>query len=376
MLIILMCLPMLAFAAASNPYEEVESHVFNWPLPNCPDTNSPMYDRTGVVSGSNGYHTGWDFAVAGGTEIYAIGAGKVLQSGYANGIGNYCVIEHTLKDDFVVDLGNGETVNYGKKIYSRYCHMIETPRVRVGQSVQGGETVGFVGSTGLSTGNHLHLDIMSKESGVKKALNKTEGFLPYSTWRDHPVYKVLCSKGAHTTANFAPNIICGVLSYVGLVERDHPIDLHPDYGTGGSFGTGSAGSSGESMTSIAYDYIGAVSVSGGRLVSELLNPGTGITDREDDERPLTYTGVMTDYGTMATFNNLASKMKGILTEYSKTGAAIVIFIGTVSVGFGIILKRNNPEERSLMVTGLFAVGVGSLIVFISIILVNMIVEYM
>ena len=82
-----------------------------------------MYDRTGVVAGSNGFHTGWDFAVAGGTDIYAIGAGKVVAAGTASGIGNYIIVQHTLAEDLILDL-DGEMVNFGKTIFSRYCHMM------------------------------------------------------------------------------------------------------------------------------------------------------------------------------------------------------------------------------------------------------------
>ena len=85
---------------------------------------------------------------------------------------------------------------------------------------------------------------------------------------------------------------------------------------------------------------------------------------------------MTDYGTLATFENLTTKMKDLLVKYSKVGAAIVVFLGTLAVGFGIILKRNNPEDRSFLITGLFAVGVGSLIVVAAVYIVNMIVKYM
>ncbi|MCQ2749482.1 MAG: M23 family metallopeptidase [Clostridia bacterium] len=134
-LILFMCLNVssLVFAEAGNPYEETPEGTFCWPLDPCPDTNSPMYDRTGVVSGSVGYHTGWDFAVDGGTPIYAIGAGTVTAAGTTSGIGNYCVIKHELTAPFVLDLGNGETINFGTTLYSRYCHMIAPPSVKSGQ---------------------------------------------------------------------------------------------------------------------------------------------------------------------------------------------------------------------------------------------------
>lgn len=366
------------FAEAGNPYEEAPEGTFCWPLPNCPDTNSPMYDRTGVVSGSNGFHTGWDFAVSEGTDIYAIGAGTVVASGSANGIGYYCIIKHTLTEPLVVDLGNGETVNFGTTLYSRYCHQCRMPDVKSGDWVAGGQIIGHVGNTGLSTGPHLHMDIMSQNPGVSKSISSTEGFLPYSEKRGKPVYKILATKGSHQKANFAPNMVCGVLKYKGNEDKNHEIDTSPDYGTGNSFGTGNAGSRDTGSTVSSYGHVGAVGLVGGdgRLIQNLLDPGTGITDQEDDKKELTYTGVMTDYGTLATFNNLSSKMKDVLEKYSRIIAALLCFIGTVTVGSAIILQNRNPEQRTFLITGLFAVGIGSLIVVLAVYIVNMVIEYM
>lgn len=220
------------------------------------------------------------------------------------------------------------------------------------------------------------MDIYSSNP-VKKSVAATEGFLSYDTKRGNPVYKVLATKGNHKNANFAPLLVCGVLKYKGNTDAKHQIDPSPDYGTGQSFGTGNAGSQSESSTDRSYQNIGSVVVRGGRLVrSGVLDPGTGIVDREDNETGLSYTGVMTDYGTLKTFNNLSSKMKDVLEKYSRVGAAILLFIGTVSVGFAIILKNNNPEERVFLINGLFAVGVGSLIVVLAVYIVNMVAEYM
>ena len=95
-----------------------------------------MYDRSDTVSISKGYHAGWDFSVAAGTPIYAIGAGRVVRvridGSNDGGYGNCVYIEHTLAEDFIVDLGNGETINYGRKLYSQYCHMQSAPCVAVG----------------------------------------------------------------------------------------------------------------------------------------------------------------------------------------------------------------------------------------------------
>ena len=88
----------------------------------------------------NKMHKGLDFAAAAGTPIYATGNGKIKMSGYNSGYGNMVVIQH----------GNGYE--------SLYAHMSKT-KVRNNQKVKRGDVIGYVGSTGLSTGAHLHYEI-------------------------------------------------------------------------------------------------------------------------------------------------------------------------------------------------------------------------
>lgn len=85
------------------------------------------------------YHNGIDLAVASYTPIKAAAAGTVTAAGWCDcGLGYYVTIDH----------GNGYQTTYG--------HMAEQPYVTVGQKVSQGETIGPVGSTGLSTGPHVH----------------------------------------------------------------------------------------------------------------------------------------------------------------------------------------------------------------------------
>ena len=85
-------------------------------------------------------HTGLDIAAPGGTPIKAAGDGKVITSAYLNGYGNTVVIDH----------GGGVSTLYG------HCSRLH---VRVGQMVKRGDRIAAVGSTGLSTGNHLHWEV-------------------------------------------------------------------------------------------------------------------------------------------------------------------------------------------------------------------------
>lgn len=91
-------------------------------------------------------HKGHDYAAPAGTPVYAAAAGTVLIAGYSNSAGNWVVIDH----------GNG--------LVTKYMHMYQRPYVSAGQKVARGQQIGGVGTTGQSTGNHLHFQV--EEYGV------------------------------------------------------------------------------------------------------------------------------------------------------------------------------------------------------------------
>ncbi|WP_314219867.1 transglycosylase family protein [Streptomyces zaehneri] len=101
-------------------------------------TGTP-YHATGS-SWSKGYHTGVDFPVPTGTSVQAVKAGEVVSAGWAGSFGYQVVIRH----------GDGR--------YSQYAHL-SAISVRDGQSVSGGQRIGRSGSTGNSTGPHLHFEV-------------------------------------------------------------------------------------------------------------------------------------------------------------------------------------------------------------------------
>ncbi|MFF6803819.1 transglycosylase family protein [Streptomyces sp. NPDC012616] len=91
-------------------------------------------------SWSKGYHTGVDFPVATGTTVKAVAAGEVVSAGWGGSFGYQVVIRH----------GDGR--------YTQYAHL-SAISVRDGQSVGGGQRIGRSGSTGNSTGPHLHFEV-------------------------------------------------------------------------------------------------------------------------------------------------------------------------------------------------------------------------
>lgn len=106
--------------------------------------------RTHPITGKYHNHSGTDIAAPGGTEIKAVKGGVVVTSAYApSSYGEYVVINH----------GNG--------ISTLYAHMQRgSRRVKEGDVVSQGQVLGLVGSTGSSTGNHLHLEL--RKNGVRQ----------------------------------------------------------------------------------------------------------------------------------------------------------------------------------------------------------------
>lgn len=113
---------------------------------------SDFGNRTITLNGktSTSFHKGVDLIGKGNSTDYivAAAAGTVTVSKYSESAGNYVQINH----------GNG--------VYTRYLHMKSLPSVKVGQNVKKGEILGYMGSTGQSTGAHLHFDVFINGSYV------------------------------------------------------------------------------------------------------------------------------------------------------------------------------------------------------------------
>ena len=93
------------------------------------------------------FHNGVDLAVAQGTPVYATKSGTVTTATFSSGYGYYV------------------TINHGDGFSSLYGHMTRYV-VSAGQTVTQGQVIGYVGTTGLSTGNHLHFTIFYNGSTV------------------------------------------------------------------------------------------------------------------------------------------------------------------------------------------------------------------
>jgi murein DD-endopeptidase MepM/ murein hydrolase activator NlpD len=113
--------------------------------------------RHDPIDGGIRHHNGVDIAIPTGTKVKAIAAGRVIQSGSRGGYGNLVTVEH----------GDGSISLYG------HNSQLE---VRAGDQVETGQTVALSGSTGRSTGPHLHFELWKNGSNVTEAyLNNGAG---------------------------------------------------------------------------------------------------------------------------------------------------------------------------------------------------------
>ena len=114
------------------------NHRFIWPVDG--PISSGFGPRVQPIVGATTFHPGVDIAVSQGTPIKAAGDGVVKMAGTNGGYGNFTLIDH----------GGGLATGYGHQ--SRIA-------VSVGQHVSTGQVIGYVGSTGTSTGPHLHWEV-------------------------------------------------------------------------------------------------------------------------------------------------------------------------------------------------------------------------
>ncbi|MDD7450940.1 MAG: M23 family metallopeptidase [Treponema sp.] len=114
--------------------------LFTWPLKGSWRLTSNYGRRADPFTGVTSFHTGIDMAMPSGTPVYSSMSGKIESVGYTNIFGNYVIIKHV----------NG--------YQTLYAHLTKS-LVKSGQNVAQGAKIGLVGSTGYSTGPHLHFTV-------------------------------------------------------------------------------------------------------------------------------------------------------------------------------------------------------------------------
>ena len=120
---------------------------FLWPVASYVYVSSRFGLRVHPITGEKKSHTGIDIASNQGTAVYASDGGSVTLAGWNGGYGNCIMIDH----------GNGYVTLYGH---------LSSISVSVGQTVSQGATIGAVGSTGNSTGPHLHFEVLKNGTRI------------------------------------------------------------------------------------------------------------------------------------------------------------------------------------------------------------------
>lgn len=121
--------------------------TLRWPLNISGRISSGFGKRSSPTAGASTYHKGIDIAAPSGTPIVAAAAGEVVTAAYSSSAGNYVMLSH------------------GNSLYTVYMHCSRLA-VKEGDRVMAGQVVGYVGTTGISTGYHLHFGVSKNGSYV------------------------------------------------------------------------------------------------------------------------------------------------------------------------------------------------------------------
>ncbi len=136
-----------ALETFSHVQAALKEAPIRFPLPSPNRISSAFGSRSDPFGGAAAFHSGIDYPAPTGTGVFSTGTGKVLFAGRRGGYGNFIEIDH----------GNG--------LISRYGHLSRI-LVQTGQQVSAGAKIGKVGSTGRSTGPHLHFEIRRNQTAV------------------------------------------------------------------------------------------------------------------------------------------------------------------------------------------------------------------
>ena len=164
--ILILCATQILYVGATSEYknnngneiiEEVGEIVYNGEFPMPIENFTTVTSKFGIREGHgvvSSNHTGIDLCGSLGSKVMAVKDGEVTHAGWQSGYGNCVEIKHTNEQ--------------GNTFYTFYAHMRDNSlQVTKGQQVVTGQVLGIQGSTGNSTGDHLHFEIR-KSSGTNK----------------------------------------------------------------------------------------------------------------------------------------------------------------------------------------------------------------
>ena len=137
---------------------------FIWPVPNYSRVTSGYGYRKDPINGKTAFHNGVDIAASRGTPILAVKSGVVTRANWYSGFGNCVIIYH----------GDGISTLYG------HCDNGNSSRptfeVKEGDAVKAGDVIAYIGTTGRSTGYHLHFSVLKDSTYVNPDDSLPDGY--------------------------------------------------------------------------------------------------------------------------------------------------------------------------------------------------------
>ena len=186
----------LAAVAARRPEANASSQIkLAWPTA-AQTITSPFGGRSSPCAGCSSFHEGLDIGAPANAPIGAAAAGVVVQRGWVGGYGNYVCVRHA---------ANFSTC---------YAHMSRYGRFNMGNPVAKGDVVGYVGSTGVGTGAHLHFEVRHSPGMADPAVDPA----PYLSG---------AAAGPSSAAGFAGADCGGAEDADGLAAGDAPLTSGP-----------------------------------------------------------------------------------------------------------------------------------------------------
>jgi len=154
----------------ANPKDELDDlrekyyATYTWPVPSSGSISSPFGSRKDPVTGEMSMHHGMDIAAEAGASIVSYADGTIESVLNSPVYGKYIVVKHS------------------DKMYTLYAHMSSYGIYGVGSNVKKGDVIGKVGSTGKSTGSHLHFEVRVGGNSLDNAINPTYKLGNYITY--------------------------------------------------------------------------------------------------------------------------------------------------------------------------------------------------
>jgi len=147
----------------------IAADTVNWPVAD--------YRYGGVFFSPDTVHTGVDIPTPKGTPVLAAASGKVIWAGYGLFYGN-----NDPNDPYGLAVTIRHDFGYkGQRLYTVYAHMDEI-KVTNGQEVKAGDVIGLVGTTGFTTGPHLHFEVRTERNSYFATLNPELWLAPPQGW--------------------------------------------------------------------------------------------------------------------------------------------------------------------------------------------------